>query len=175
MTEQLSPARHLTQDNSYPVLPVLISAAKNLFRAIFDYSPANEDELTLKVGDIVEFLGHEEEGWYSGQLKGQTGVFPFNYVEELSSPGTVSSAPTTDGKQLSSVTVSKIHPDKPLVPIPTEGGVVTPHHDDPTPPTSAGEMECPPQCMSLCILYLNLLMSVGCLLKGGTDAALCSH
>ena len=175
MTEQLSPARHLTQDNSYPVLPVLISAAKNLFRAIFDYSPANQDELTLKVGDIVEFLGHEEEGWYRGQLKGQTGVFPFNYVEELPLSATISDAPITDGKQLSSVTVSKIHPDKPLVPIPTEGWVVTPHHDDPTPPTSAGEMECPPQCMSVCILYLNLLMSVGCLLKGGTDAALCSH
>ena len=50
----------------------------------------------------MEFLGHEEEGWYSGQLKGQTGVFPSNFVEELSSPGSVSSAPTTDGKQLSS-------------------------------------------------------------------------
>ena len=45
----------------------------------------------------MEFLGHAGEGWYIGQLKGQTGVFPFNYVE-LSSPGTVSSAPTTDGK-----------------------------------------------------------------------------
>ena len=33
---------------------------------------------------VREVLGHEEEGWYSGQLKGQTGGFPFNYVEELS-------------------------------------------------------------------------------------------
>ena len=69
----------------------------------------------------MEFLGHEEEGWYSGQLKGQTGVFPFNYVEELSSSA-VSSVSTTDVKQLSSVTVSKIHPDKPLIPIPKGGG-----------------------------------------------------
>ena len=102
----------------------------------------------------MEFLGYEEEGWYSGQLKGQTGVFPSNFVEELSSPGTVSSAPTTDGKQLSSVTVSKICPDKPLIPIPKVGGAVTPNHDDPTPP-SAGEMECLPQCMMrIFILYV---------------------
>ena len=111
----------------------------------------------------MEFLGHEEEGWYSGQLNGQTGVFPFNYVEELSSPVTVSSAPTTDGKQLSSVTISEIHPDKPLIPIPKGGGAGTPNHDDPTLPTSAGETECLPQCMSVCILYFHLLtsMSVG--------------
>ena len=105
----------------------------------------------------MEFLGHEEEGWYSGQLKGQTGVFPFNYVEELPYSGTVSSAPTssaptssaptTDGKQLSSVTVSEIHSDKPLIPIPKKGGAVIPHRDDPTPPTSAGETECLLQCM----------------------------
>ena len=30
-----------------------------------------------------------------GQLKGQTGGFPFNYVEELSFPGTVSSVQMT--------------------------------------------------------------------------------
>ena len=128
----------------------------------------------------MEFLGHEEEGWYRGQLKGQTGVFPFNYVEELPLSATISDAPITDGKQLSSVTVSKIHPDKPLVPIPKEGMAATPHHDDPTPPTSAGEMECLPQCMSVCILYFHLLTSVGCLLgeggrEEGSGTALSAH
>ena len=96
----------------------------------------------------MEFLGHEEEGWYSGQLKGQTGVFPSNYVE-LSSPVTVSSVSTTDGKQLSSVAVSEIRFDKPFIPIPKVGGAGTPNHDDPTPPTSAGETECLSQCMRL--------------------------
>ena len=139
MIEQLSQLVYWLRTAPTPSSLLLIPAAKRVFRAIFDYSPANEDELTLMVRDIVEFLGHEEEGWYSGQLKGQTGVFPFNYVEELPSPGTVSSVPTTDGKQLSSVTVSKIQSDTPLIPIPKEGGAATLHHDDPTPPTSAGE------------------------------------
>ena len=163
MIEQLSSARLLTQDNSYPVLPaplravpiltslLLTSAAMKFFCAIFNYSPAKEDELTLKVRDIVEFLGHEEVVWYSGQLKGQTGVFPFNYVEELSSSATISSAPTTDGKQLSSVTVSEIRSDKHLIPIPKEGGTGTLHHGDPIPPTSASETECLHPCMRVFI------------------------
>ena len=93
-------------------------------------------------------------------------------VREVPSSAPISSAPTTDGKQLPSVTISKIHPDKPLVPITKEGGAATPHHDDPTPPTSAGETECLPQCMSVCILYLHLLTSVRCLLRKGRGRGL---
>ena len=86
-------------------------------------------------------------------------------VCEKPSSATISSAPTTDGKQLSSVTMSKIHSGTPLVPIPKGGRAGTPKHDDPTPPTSAGKTECLPQCMSVCILHLHLLTSVGCLLE----------
>ena len=90
-------------------------------------------------------------------------------VPEVPSSATISNAPTTDGKQLRipSVTISKTHPDTPLVPIAKVGGAATLHHDDTIPPTSAGEMECLPQCMGVCILYLHLLTSVGCLLGGG--------
>ena len=124
-----------------PILsPPFISVAKKFFRAIFDYTPINEDELTLKVGDIVEFLGHESKGWYKGQLKGETGVFPFNYVEECPLSSAPSSAPTTDGTQLSSVSISVTHSDKSLVSI-SEGGAAANLHEDPTPSTSAGETD----------------------------------
>ena len=88
-------------------------------------------------------------------------------VCEVPSSATISAAPTTDGKQLPSVTMSKTYPDMPLVPIAKVGGAATLHHDDLTHPTSAGETECLPQCMSVCILYLHLLTSVGCLLGEG--------
>ena len=65
-------------------------------------------------------------------------------VCEVPSSATISSAPTTDDKQLPSVTMSKTHPDTPLVPIAKDGRAATPHHVDPTPPTSAGETECLP-------------------------------
>ena len=91
-------------------------------------------------------------------------------VCEVPSSATISSAPTTDAKQLPSVTMSKTHPDTPLVPIPKESMAATPHCVDPTPPTCAGETECLPQCMSVCISYHHLLTSVGCLLgEGGGD------
>ena len=124
-----------------PILSLLlIFVAKKFFRAIFDYTPINEDELTLKVGDIVDFLGHESEGWCKGQLKGEIGVFPSNFVEELPPSSAPSSAPT-DGIQLSSVSTSETHPDKLLVPISEEGGAASNFHNNPTPPTSAGETD----------------------------------
>lgn len=50
----------------------------------FSYAADNDDELSLDTGDIVEVLGEEEDGWWSGTLKGKTGVFPNNFVEEIS-------------------------------------------------------------------------------------------
>ena len=88
-------------------------------------------------------------------------------VCEVPSSATISGAPTTDGKQLPSVTISEIHPDKTLVPVPKEGVAATPHHDDPTPPTSAGEMECLPQCMSVCILYVPSFADIHGMSVGG--------
>ena len=75
-------------------------------------------------------------------------------VCEMPSSATISSAPTTDGKQLLSVTMSKTHSDTPLVPIAKEGGAGTLHHDDPTPHTPAGETECLSQCMSVCTYFI---------------------
>lgn len=48
---------------------------------LFSYSPAHDDELSLDVGDVVEYMGDVEEGWYKGRLNGRVGVFPSNFVE----------------------------------------------------------------------------------------------
>nr|CAI5866508.1 unnamed protein product [Callosobruchus analis] len=52
-------------------------------RVIFSYSPDHEDELSLNVGDIIDIIGEEEEGWWRGTLNGKEGVFPSNFVEEI--------------------------------------------------------------------------------------------
>ena len=79
-------------------------------------------------------------------------------VCEVPSSATLSSAPTTDDKQLPSVTMSKINPDKPLVPIAKVGREATLHRVDSTPSTSAGEMECLPQCRSVCTYFIPSLI-----------------
>lgn len=52
-------------------------------RAIYEYTPINDDELAMKVGDIINILDKEIEdaGWWKGELRGNIGVFPDNFVE----------------------------------------------------------------------------------------------
>ncbi|QQP51784.1 uncharacterized protein LOC103510516, partial [Caligus rogercresseyi] len=45
-------------------------------RVLYKYSPDQEDELTLSVNDVIEYLGE-------GSLHGKTGVFPSNFVEVI--------------------------------------------------------------------------------------------
>ena len=73
----------------------------------FEYEAANEDELGLKLGDIVEFIEEEEVGWFKGRLNSKVGVFPSNFVEPYSEP-----APATRSEP------SK--PEKPPPPAPIE-------------------------------------------------------
>lgn len=35
------------------------------------------------MGDVIEFLGEVEEGWWRGKLANKIGVFPSNFVEEM--------------------------------------------------------------------------------------------
>ncbi|XP_058232517.1 SH3 domain-containing kinase-binding protein 1 isoform X2 [Hemibagrus wyckioides] len=57
---------------------------KRRCKAAFSYIPQNEDELELKIGDIIEILGEVEEGWWEGCLNGKVGMFPSNFTKELS-------------------------------------------------------------------------------------------
>lgn len=43
----------------------------------------------MAVGDIIEFLGEVEEGWWRGKLSGKIGVFPSNFVEVYQSASPV--------------------------------------------------------------------------------------
>lgn len=58
-------------------------------KAVYSYTQNNNDELSLAVGDIIEFLGEVEEGWWRGQLAGKIGVFPSNFVEVYQSASPV--------------------------------------------------------------------------------------
>ncbi|XP_041069756.1 mitogen-activated protein kinase kinase kinase 9 [Carcharodon carcharias] len=58
----------------------------NLFwTAVFDYEASAEDELSLRKGDVVEVLSKDfkvsgDEGWWTGKINDQVGIFPSNYV-----------------------------------------------------------------------------------------------
>ncbi|KAM9233573.1 CD2-associated protein [Dugong dugon] len=56
---------------------------KRQCKVLFEYTPQNEDELELKVGDIIDINGEVEEGWWNGTLNNKLGLFPSNFVIEL--------------------------------------------------------------------------------------------
>nr|XP_015196752.1 PREDICTED: SH3 domain-containing kinase-binding protein 1-like [Lepisosteus oculatus] len=59
--------------------------AKEYCKVIFPYEAQNEDELTIKEGDIVAIVSKEcgDAGWWLGELYGRQGVFPDNFVKLL--------------------------------------------------------------------------------------------
>ena len=52
-------------------------------KARFSYHPQTEDELELADGDEVLVLEVVEEGWWKGRVGHKEGVFPSNFVEEI--------------------------------------------------------------------------------------------
>ena len=52
-------------------------------KVAFSYTAENDDELSLNLGEIIEIVGDEEEGWWRGKLNGKEGVFPCNFVEPI--------------------------------------------------------------------------------------------
>uniref|UniRef100_A0A3B3T4D6 SH3 domain containing kinase binding protein 1 n=1 Tax=Paramormyrops kingsleyae TaxID=1676925 RepID=A0A3B3T4D6_9TELE len=52
-------------------------------KVAFSYAPQNEDELELKIGDVIEILAEVEEGWWEGTLHGKVGMFPSNFTKLL--------------------------------------------------------------------------------------------
>nr|KAG5692636.1 hypothetical protein BaRGS_003526 [Batillaria attramentaria] len=47
----------------------------------FDYDAEQEDELTLRVGNVIRNVITAEGGWWEGELNGKKGMFPENFVK----------------------------------------------------------------------------------------------
>ncbi|XP_054621462.1 SH3 domain-containing kinase-binding protein 1 isoform X3 [Dunckerocampus dactyliophorus] len=56
---------------------------KRRCKAAFSYVPQHEDELELKIGDVIEIVAEVEEGWWEGVLNGKSGMFPSNFTKEI--------------------------------------------------------------------------------------------
>lgn len=71
---------------SKPVPSGTTAATVSRVRALFDFVPSEPGELQFRKGDIIAVLESVYKDWWKGSLRGQTGIFPLNYVEKLSDP-----------------------------------------------------------------------------------------
>lgn len=60
------------------------SAGKR-YRAVYDYSAADEDEVSFVDGDVIVDVQQIDEGWMYGRVErtNQQGMLPANYVEAI--------------------------------------------------------------------------------------------
>ncbi|XP_068126540.1 intersectin-1 isoform X2 [Hyperolius riggenbachi] len=48
---------------------------------MYDYIAQNDDELAFSKGQVINVLNKEDPDWWKGELNGQVGLFPSNYVK----------------------------------------------------------------------------------------------
>ncbi|XP_072596867.1 intersectin-1 isoform X7 [Vulpes vulpes] len=48
---------------------------------VYDYSAQNDDELAFSKGQIINVLNKDDPDWWKGEVNGQVGLFPSNYVK----------------------------------------------------------------------------------------------
>ena len=48
---------------------------------VYEYTAQLQDELSLKVGDVITKVERMEGGWWRGDLAGVRGMFPDNFVK----------------------------------------------------------------------------------------------
>lgn len=63
--------------------PAAATPAVEYCTALYDYAPQAQGDLAMKAGDVVEIVQRtaDANGWWTGKLNGQVGVFPGNYVQ----------------------------------------------------------------------------------------------
>jgi chemotaxis protein histidine kinase CheA len=52
-----------------------------LVRALYNYDATEDNELSFKANDRIVVIQKDDSGWWHGELNGQVGIFPSNFVE----------------------------------------------------------------------------------------------
>ncbi|KAI7108684.1 Class E vacuolar protein-sorting machinery protein [Hortaea werneckii] len=66
--------------------PGTTAATVSRVKALYDFTPSEPGELAFRKDDVIAVLESVYKDWWKGSLRGQTGIFPLNYVEKLQDP-----------------------------------------------------------------------------------------
>ncbi|TSO67474.1 Intersectin-2 [Bagarius yarrelli] len=75
------PALHVKQlgSNSGKSTPATAPAVQVI--AVYDYTAANQDELSFSKSQLINVLDRNDPDWWKGEINGVTGLIPSNYVK----------------------------------------------------------------------------------------------
>ncbi|SNX87017.1 related to HSE1 - Class E vacuolar protein-sorting machinery protein [Melanopsichium pennsylvanicum] len=68
-----------------PATPAAPAVATRV-RALYDFAPTEPGELAFSRGEIIRVLDSVYEHWWRGEVHGEVGIFPVNYVEVVPDP-----------------------------------------------------------------------------------------
>lgn len=93
-------------DSDVPTLPP--KPVKEMCKVLYAYDAVNDDELTIREGDIITLLSRDgqDKGWWKGELRGKVGVFPDNFVQII--PYDESTKPARPPLKGNTVTTNRI-------------------------------------------------------------------
>lgn len=67
--------------------------SENLVLALYTYEAQSTDELSFHKGSVLTVVSKDGD-WWRGELNGETGLFPSNYVQPLMEQQASTSDPT---------------------------------------------------------------------------------
>jgi amphiphysin len=71
------------QPQAAAAAPAAAGGATEWCTALYDYSAQAQGDLSMRAGDRIEIIQRTQDtnGWWTGRLNGQVGIFPGNYVQ----------------------------------------------------------------------------------------------
>lgn len=61
-------------------------SGQRFVRALYDFAATEPGELSFQAGDVIEVVDSVYRDWWRGELHGNLGIFPVNYVEKIEKP-----------------------------------------------------------------------------------------
>ena len=89
---------------------VMNGSEKMTVKALYKFKASNNDELSLKKGEIITVTQKEDGGWWEGTSRetGKTGWFPSNYVSEIKETTPTTTDATPSGATLDPTTAAEL-------------------------------------------------------------------